>query len=56
MKDIPDLTPEIKARAKFFAEDNLDFPTLRDYLVIENAMLIGASIALESLGEKPTES
>lgn len=37
----------IKARAKEYALDNLIAPTSRDFLMIENAMRIGASVALE---------
>jgi hypothetical protein len=41
------LVNEIKQRAWLFALDNLIAPTERDRLMIENAMLIGASIASE---------
>jgi hypothetical protein len=34
---------EIKAKAQQFVADNYEEPTPRDYLLIENAMLIGAS-------------
>jgi hypothetical protein len=37
---------EIKQRARLFVDDNLIDPDPRDYLMIENAMLIGASIAM----------
>jgi hypothetical protein len=49
---------EIKQRARLFADDNLIDPDPRDYLMIENAMLIGSSIALENhpdpIGEDDT--
>jgi hypothetical protein len=38
------LIQEIKRRARLFAFDNLSFPSDRDILMIENAMLIGATI------------
>jgi hypothetical protein len=44
---------EIKRRARVYAEDNLRFPDSRDYLMIENAMLIGASVVLENGGPDP---
>jgi hypothetical protein len=37
---------EIKQRARLFADDNLINPDQRDYLMIENAMLVGATIAM----------
>lgn len=39
---------EIKRRAALFCADNFTVPTPEDLLVIENAMLIGASIAFEN--------
>jgi hypothetical protein len=41
------LLAEIKRRAKLFVEDNYRLPTRSDYLAVENAMLIGASIQAE---------
>jgi hypothetical protein len=38
---------EIEARAEQFVQDNLINPDQRDRLMVRNAMLIGASIALE---------
>ena len=42
----------IKQRSKLFTDDNLFHPTPSDYLIIESAMMIGASIALEIQGKK----
>lgn len=39
---------EVKRRAHLFVIDNFSNPILSDFLVVENAMLIGASIALET--------
>jgi hypothetical protein len=36
----------LKQRAKLYVEDNIRFPTVHDYLMIESAMMIGALIAL----------
>lgn len=42
-----ELIAEIKRRTRLFVADNYTEPSLSDFLVTENAMLIGASIALE---------
>lgn len=39
---------EIKKRAQVFAQDNLKMPTEFEVLMIENAMLVGASIVFEA--------
>ena len=41
------LMSEIQRRAKLFVEDIVPEPTRGDYRVIESAMLIGASIAID---------
>lgn len=41
------ITAEIRRRAQLYVDDNLKNPTPSDYLIIQNAMLIGASIMLE---------
>lgn len=41
------LISEIKRRAALFCTDNFTRPTPSDLLIIENAMLIGASISNE---------
>ena len=46
-KDLAFLMEEIKRRARVFAEDNFHHHQQRDCLVIENAMLVGANVALE---------
>ncbi len=43
-----DIIQEIKKRAVVFTDDNVKNPTPFDYLMIENAMLIGASIEREA--------
>lgn len=40
------LIVEIKNSAKTFTEDNILFPTEQDYIIIESAMLLGASIVV----------
>jgi hypothetical protein len=42
------IVSEIKSRAAVFVLDNFVAPTPADFILIENAMLIGSSIALES--------
>jgi hypothetical protein len=42
----------IAERARLFVEDNFTNPTPSDYLIIQNAMLIGSSIAFEIQAEK----
>jgi len=44
-----DIVMEIKKRAMMFVLDNILDPDPRDILMIENAMLIGASVAFEKL-------
>lgn len=39
---------KIRERARAFTKDNIRDPIPSDYLVIENAMLIGASMAVEN--------
>jgi hypothetical protein len=38
---------EIKRRAQVFTDDNVEDPTPSTYMVIESAMMIGATVALE---------
>lgn len=45
----PDEIPTIKQRAKQFVDDNFSNPTPSDYRIIETAMIIGASIAYETM-------
>lgn len=40
------LIVEIKNSAKTFIKDNILFPTEQDYIIIESAMLLGASIVV----------
>ncbi len=40
---------EIKERARLFVYDNFANPTVSDFLIVESAMLIGASIAIEKV-------
>lgn len=40
------LIVEIKNSAKTFTEDNILFPLEQDYIIIESAMLLGASIVI----------
>ena len=47
---------EIKRRAKLFVDDNFTNPSPSDYLVIETAMMIGASITLQGDEEKEAPS
>jgi hypothetical protein len=51
MKSYIDITEEmmseLKSRSRVFVEDNIVNPTPMDYLIIENAFLLGASIAFE---------
>ena len=37
---------EIKFRAKQLVEDNMNLPLTSDYLLVESAMLIGATVAI----------
>lgn len=41
------ITDEVKRRAVLFVDDNFTNPTPSDYLIIQTAMMVGASIALE---------
>ena len=50
------ITAQVKERALTFAKDNLFVFDSRDLLMIENAMLIGASIALQSQLENTNEN
>lgn len=50
------ITDQVKERALTFAKDNLFVFDSRDLLMIENAMLIGASIALQSQLENTNEN
>jgi hypothetical protein len=43
---VPGDIVRIKLQARMFVDDNMLFPTSYDYLLIENAMLIGACVAL----------
>jgi hypothetical protein len=47
---------EIKERARLFVYDNFTNPSTSDFLIIETAMLVGASIALDQKDDeyKPT--
>ncbi|MCR4334323.1 MAG: hypothetical protein NUV47_01160 [Patescibacteria group bacterium] len=47
---------EIKKLSRKLADDNITFPVEEDYLLIEQAMLRGVSIAFRSLIEKETKS
>jgi hypothetical protein len=51
IKQTEELIAEIKRRARIFADDNLiggsSNPGPREYLMIENAFLLGASIVFE---------
>jgi hypothetical protein len=47
-----DVTKTIKERAEVYVDDNITNPTNMDYLLIENAMLIGANIVYEAQLEK----
>ena len=38
---------EIETRSIAFVHDNIKEPTSRDFLMIKNAMLVGASVVLE---------
>ena len=40
---------EIKERARLFVYDNFTNPTASDFLIIETAMLIGVSVAIEKM-------
>lgn len=51
-KPLPEEIATIKQRAKLFVDDNFSNPTPSDYLIIESAMLIGASIAHEGTQEE----
>ncbi len=42
-----DMIEDIKARAKQYVDDNYRYPTDYEYLSIENAMLIGAMVAMK---------
>ena len=44
---------EIKNRSRLFVLDNINEPSVSDFLYTENAMLIGASIALEKNHDDP---
>ena len=46
-----EIVTAIKQRAKLFTDDNLSHPTPCDYLILESAMMIGASIVLEIQGK-----
>ena len=57
--DVDDIMPHdenliktIKERAKLFVTDNFTNPSKSDLLIIEQAMLIGASIAIENDAEE----
>ncbi len=43
-----DIIQEIKKRARVLTDDNIKNPNAFDYVLIENAMLIGASIEREA--------
>jgi hypothetical protein len=42
----------VKERARLFVLDNFSEPTRSDFLIIETAVLIGVSIALEMEGHE----
>lgn len=41
---------EIERRTILLVEDNIVYPVAQDYLLIQQAMLIGASIRVETFG------
>lgn len=48
MMDMTDeIIRRIKERAKVFVIDNIRHPTLMDFIIIENAMLIGSMVRCE---------
>ena len=47
---------EIKELSKKLVGDNVAFPVEMDYLLIEQAMFLGASITFQSLIEKKGET
>jgi hypothetical protein len=51
-----DLMQSIKSRAKAFVEDNYFNPTKRDFILIENAMLVGSLIATRVQMEEEVDS
>lgn len=49
------LINEINKAAKTFAEDNISYPTGKDYILIVNAMMVGSSIAFSHVLNEESE-